>query len=68
MSTEVTVAVIPNCDICSNNPAIVDAKSRNGQWGYMCASCWPHASAYPVGPNNEPALGTGIGQRLILAT
>ena len=69
--TTATVARIPNCDICppdAKKPAIVDAKSRNGQWGYMCETCWPIASAYPVGPNNEPALGTGIGQRLILAT
>lgn len=69
--TTATVAKIPNCDICpsdAKSPAVVDARTMTGQWAYMCDSHWRTHSAYPNALNAEPSLGTGIGQRLILAT
>jgi hypothetical protein len=64
MSTQVTVAVIPPCDfhraaiVPSIVPAVVDGKTRLGPWANMCEA---HFAQYGVG------LGTGKGQRLILA-
>lgn len=63
--TEAKVARIPDCDLCPKSakpyPAVVDARTNNGQWAYMCDAHWRQYS--PI----YPQLGTGIGQRLILS-
>lgn len=64
MSTEVTVASLPDCDLCTakgvTTPAVYDGKTVQGPWAYMCESHWKR---FGVGQ-----LGTGFGQRLILAS
>lgn len=61
--TEAIVARIPDCDIHKYDkkqpgvPAEYDARSRRGQWGYMCQKCFDDEGA---------KLGTGYGQRLVL--
>lgn len=62
MSTEVKVAVLPDCDIHKQagkpaTPAAYDGKTRRGPWAYMCEECF---QVWGVG------LGTGRGQLLIL--
>jgi hypothetical protein len=67
VSTEVTVASIPPCDLCKDylgklgisTPAAYDGKTTFGWWAYMCEEHW---TLYGVG-----RLGTGYGQRLVLA-
>jgi hypothetical protein len=65
VSDSVVVSVIPNCDICQvgpwprTTPAVVDGKTQQGPWAYMCEQ---HHEQYGVG------LGTGRGQRLVLAS
>lgn len=65
MATKTMVLELPGCDVCKAefpasdpNPATVDGKMTTGQWAYMCET---HFEDYGVG------LGTGQGQRLILA-
>jgi hypothetical protein len=58
MSTEAKVTRIPLCDICRVQDAAYDGKTIHGPWAYMCQPCH---DAYGIG------LGTGRGQRLILA-
>lgn len=59
MSDEVRMAVIPECDICTDGtPAGYDAKTKQGPWGYLCEM---HFRSHGVG------LGTGRGQRLVLS-
>lgn len=65
MSTEVKVASIPDCDLWEikpshdkHVPAAYDGKTNMGPWAYMCEDCFQR---FGVG------LGTGKGQRLILA-
>lgn len=59
--TEVTVSVLPPCDIHQNDQVLAeyDAKSVMGPWAYMCKECF---AVYGVG------LGMGRGQRLVLDT
>jgi hypothetical protein len=62
VSTEVIMAKIPNCDlphVGPKPPAAVDAKMRTGPWAYMCEPCF---RMHGLG-----RLGTGYGQRLVLA-
>lgn len=63
MSTEVKMAELPDCDIHKSQnqtvTAAYDGKTVHGPWAYMCESCW---LLHGVG-----RLGTGYGQRLILA-
>ena len=61
MSDKVTVAVIPDCDICKyhwgkTTPATYDGKTHMGPWANMCEDCF---QCHGVG------LGTGRGQRLV---
>lgn len=75
MSDRVTVAVLPDCDFCKFGrlgagrpvdrpkitPAAYDGKTNQaglGVWAFMCEE---HFETYGVG------LGTGLGQRLVLA-
>lgn len=67
MSSSVTVSVLPGCDICKyvgpppRKPAQIaayDGKTTEGPWANMCEF---HFKKYGVG------LGTGKGQRLVLA-
>jgi len=70
MSKEVTVARLPECDLCNYGKAngvqdvvrtaTVDGRMRTGSWANMCD---PHWRDYGVG-----RLGTGYGQRLRLST
>lgn len=62
--TEVEVSKLPDCDVCKINagkatPAAYDARTHFGQWGYLCEEHF--------GTHTSGKLGTGIGQRLILA-
>lgn len=63
MSTQVTVSVLPDCDIHKHatpsviHPAAYDGKTVMGPWGYMCEDAF---ASVGVG------LGTGRGQRLVL--
>ena len=66
--TEVEVAVLPNCDICTHveqrpesevKKAAYDLRTNNGSWGYVCEE---HRKTHAM----HPDLGTGKGQRLIL--
>jgi hypothetical protein len=63
MSTQVTVASLPDCDIHKYNfhtdgvPARYDGATVMGPWANMCEDCF---AQYGRG------LGTGVGQRLIL--
>jgi hypothetical protein len=56
------VTRIPNCDWPHETPtpALYDAKSRRGPWGYMCQT---HFDSESLG-----RLGLGIGQKLELYT
>ena len=63
--TEVEVTKYPECDVHKYNyresgiEAHYDARTLNGQWGNLCDDCFKtHTSG---------ELGTGKGQRLILA-
>lgn len=63
MSTTVTVAELPYCDLCKafgNEPtkAFVDGKMKQGPWAFMCEKHW---ESHGVGQ-----LGTGYGQKLLL--
>jgi hypothetical protein len=58
MSTEVTLASIPDCDLNpTHGPAAYDGATRMGPWAYMCRGCFKD---YGLG------LGTGVGQKLNL--
>jgi len=61
MSTTVQMTTIPNCDLPHEVPvpAVYDSRSTYGWWAYMCES---HHRTLGVG-----RLGTGYGQKLILA-
>ena len=62
MATTVTVASLPKCDLCPADDAALaayDARTVMGPWANMCEGHFAH---YGVG------LGTGSGQRLVLAT
>lgn len=59
MSTTVTVASLPACDIHrGEHPAKYDGKTTLGPWANMCQEAFDE---YGVG------LGTGKGQRLVVA-
>lgn len=46
------------CDFGCSLAAIVDGKTKEGPWAYMCAGCW---SSRGVG-----RLGVGRGQLLVV--
>jgi hypothetical protein len=64
MSTETTVAALPTCDVCKalqyDEPkeASYDARTRSGQWAFLCED---HFELHGLGK-----LGVGFGQRLVL--
>jgi len=64
VSTETTVAVAPDCDICKAlryaepKKAEFDARTQSGSWAFMCSD---HFELHGLGK-----LGTGYGQRLVL--
>lgn len=66
MSSSTTVSSLPDCDICKYvsrptnkiEPAAYDGKTKDGPWANMCDR---HFKSHGVG------LGTGKGQRLVLA-
>lgn len=53
--TEVNVAFIPRCDICSENDAAYDALTIYGPWANQCQGCF---DLHGLG------LGLGLGQKL----
>lgn len=59
--TQATVAVIPNCDLCTKNgeqvPAYADAKLSIGPWAFVCKK---HFDEYGC------SLGLGRGQELVV--
>lgn len=61
MASSTIVASLPDCDFCKDGtPAQYDAKTVIGPWAYMCS---PHFDVMSVG-----VLGTGFGQRLVVAS
>lgn len=63
MSTQVTVASLPECDLCKSEgkppeQASYDGKTVFGPWAFMCESHW-----LLVGVGQ---LGTGYGQKLVV--
>jgi len=56
--TQVTVPVLPKCDIHADRTAAYDAKTTSGPWGYLCSDCF---AEHGIG------LGLGLGQRLVVA-
>jgi hypothetical protein len=64
MSDKVTVSRLPECDIhkydlgVAGVEAAYDGKTTRGPWANMCESCFQA---------NGVGLGTGRGQRLVLA-
>lgn len=60
MSEKVTVAALPKCNFCDLR-ARYDFATRMGMWAYACSG---HYHAYRL----HPTLGTGKGQKLILAS
>lgn len=60
MSDQVTVQSLPQCDMCGDGSAAeFDGATAFGPWANMCNR---HFGQFGVG------LGTGRGQRLVLAT
>ena len=63
MGTQVTVPVLPNCDLCQQNgqetTAQYDAKTVFGPWANLCHNHWLVFAAFPT-------LGTGKGQKLVV--
>ena len=57
MTKTVYMATLPECNFCKK-PARYDAKTKAGQWAYMCRQCWQK--------NGKGVLGTGFGQELKL--
>jgi len=51
------VTVIPNCDLCTKEPAYADAAIPGMSWAYMCRTCFMKYGA---------SLGLGRGQELLL--
>ncbi len=68
MSDQVTVAALPLCDFCEQTGvkrlAEYDAKTVQGPWANMCHT---HFGIFSVSALTNVSLGTGIGQRLVLA-
>ena len=58
-NNEVEVSILPNCDFCGK-PASYDAATNMGPWANMC---YQHYMIYRM----HSKLGTGLGQKLILA-
>jgi hypothetical protein len=58
----VAVTTLPTCDICGDEPASWDLRTRFGPWANACESCAPGVAAEPG------VTGVGIGQRLVLAS
>lgn len=62
MGEEVTVSRLPRCDFCHTNGRLTraeyDGRTTQGYWANMCSL---HFDRYGIG------LGTGKGQRLVLA-
>lgn len=58
---EVTVSVLPKCDLCAQEGRLIDArydaKTNMGPWANMCQR---HYNTYGIG------LGLGLGQKLVL--
>lgn len=63
MSEQVTVSELPSCDFCSMESKKVEAeydfKTNRGPWANGCERHWKMHRA-------SPALGTGIGQKLVV--
>ncbi len=51
------VTEYPACSICSQMPAMVDGKTKQGPWAYMCSGCFDLDGA---------GLGPGKGQMLVV--
>lgn len=72
MSAEVVVTSLPFCDFCKeadgiDRPARYDFKTALGPWANGCERHWRlHARCRGGKNHDEPELGTGKGQRLIL--
>lgn len=60
MGEQVIVSTLPTCDFC-DNLARYDFKTRMGPWANGCPEHWRANRLYPT-------LGTGKGQKLILAS
>lgn len=61
-NTFVKVLSLPACDFCGDT-ATYDSRTIFGSWGYTCDTCQDTYGLRPLGLQ----LGTGNGQRLVLA-
>lgn len=59
MSTEVLMATIPSCDFCDEEAVYDGRMAHRSSWAYFCENHWRTTG---IG-----RLGTGYGQRLVLA-
>jgi len=60
--TEAVVSNLPQCDFCSVNKAQFDVVTKYGPWAYVCDTCfYIHTNV------DLDKLGTGVGQRLVVA-
>jgi hypothetical protein len=60
MGTDVKVAKLPLCNFCQVKSAQYDFKTQMGPWAYGCEEDYQAFRLYQK-------LGTGMGQRLVLA-
>lgn len=58
MSTTATIPYARTCDVCTKT-AEYDAKTIHGPWANLCREHWELLT--------EQRLGTGYGQRLVVA-
>jgi len=54
--TKIVLDKIVKCDFCKNF-ALFDAKTKAGQWAWMCKDCYPEKRYYST-------LGLGKGQKI----
>lgn len=60
MSDTTTLQTLPSCDICGEQAAYDFQTNLGGRWAYGCVECYLTLRAHDT-------LGTGRGQRLVLA-
>jgi len=59
---EIKMTKIPKCDFCGK-PALYDAPTRNGPWGYMCSGCYAdHGTKGGLGSKLVVSKGLNISE------
>ena len=52
---QVTLEVIPLCDVCKTFPAVADAPTKHGPWAYLCTTHYRNFAS-----QGAPALGSRL--------